>query len=141
MPFLDIFPNTGAFVNLETTKQETRPHKNVLNELATKKNFPLPTYQFTKERDDHCPIFTATIEIKINRVSYTVGPGNNKEASKNAAYETIPSIHARDCNFFSQIEFQNENKQNNEFKQLNEDYKVTKSVSKMLADNCTSNNW
>jgi len=76
------------FVLFLMTKQETKQPKNVLIELAVKKNIPLPTYQFTKEGITHRPTFTAIVEI--NRELYTGAPGNNKkEATRNAAYEAI----------------------------------------------------
>ena len=82
------------------TNQETGQLKYVLQALATKRNIPLPIYQFTTEGEAHCPTFTATVEI--NGASYTGAPGNNKkEAAGNAAYEAIRSMHTQDCELLS----------------------------------------
>lgn len=123
-------------LGLDVHFKKTKLLKNVLSELAVKKNIPLPTYQFTQEGIAHCPTFTATVEI--NGESYTGAPGyNKKEAARNAAYEAIQSIRTQDCNSFPQIELYDETEQNNDSRQ---EFKVTNAVSKLPTDNSTSKN-
>jgi dsRNA-specific ribonuclease len=82
--------------NSLATKQETRLPKSVLVQLALEKNVPLPTYNFTKEGDAHCPTFIATVQI--NGACYSGGPAKSKkEAARKSACEAIRAIEPQYC--------------------------------------------
>jgi len=122
-------------------EERLRP-KNMLAELASKKNMPPPTYRFTRT-------FTAT--VGINGASYTGGPASNlREAANKAAFEAIMAIDPQCCNSFSRVELSANNGSehstaecnnvNNDSKHSNAECDDSKSESKMPAENWTSNN-
>jgi len=105
--------------------------KNVLEELALKKNMPPPSYKFSKEGEAHCPTFTAIVEI--NGAFYAGDPANSKKDATNKA--ACKAIRAIDPHYF-----QAENIINNGSEHPTEECDVSKSDSKIPADNWTSNN-
>ena len=64
--------------------------------VVLQKNVPLPTYNFTKEGDAHCPTFIATVQI--NGACYSGGPAKSKkEAARKSACEAIRAIEPQYC--------------------------------------------
>jgi len=116
--------------------EETRLPKNVLEQLALKKNVPLPTYHFTKEGYAHCPTFTATVQI--NGTSYAGGPAKSKkEAASKAACEAIRTIEPYYWDTLSLVKLQSESTRNND---SGHPAGECKSELKMPVDNLASNN-
>jgi dsRNA-specific ribonuclease len=85
--------------NSLATKQETGLPKSVLVQLALKKNVPLPTYNFTKEGDAHCPTFTATVQINgacyLASNNQLLGATKSEISSEKLTVENAPVVEKR----------------------------------------------